>query len=37
MKYSGHTTLAAVSRYLHLNADDLDDCLAVLSSVSTAE
>ena len=37
MKYSGHTTLAAVSRYLHLNADDLDDCLAVLSSASTAE
>jgi integrase len=31
MKYSGHTTLQAVSRYLHLNADDLDDCVAVLS------
>ena len=37
MKYSGHTTLAAVSRYLHLNADDLDDCLAVLSSASTRQ
>jgi len=35
MKYSGHTTLQAVSRYLHLNADDLDDCVAVLAKAST--
>ena len=31
MKFSGHTTLQAASRYLHLGVDDLDDCLAVLS------
>jgi integrase len=37
MKYSGHTTLQAVNRYLHLNADDLDDCVAVLSAASTLQ
>ena len=37
MRYSGHTTLAAVSRYLHLDTQDLDDCIAVLSSASTRQ
>ena len=35
MRYSGHTTLAAVQRYLHLDTEDLDGCIAVLSSAST--
>jgi integrase len=30
-KFSGHTTLAAAQRYLHLQVGDLDGCLAVLS------
>ena len=36
-KFSGHTTLAAAQRYLHLQVGDLDSCLAVLSSASAAE
>jgi integrase len=37
MRYSGHTTLAAVQRYLHLDTEDLDGCVAVLSSASTCQ
>ena len=37
MRYSGHTTLAAVQRYLHLDTEDLDGCIAVLSSASTRQ
>lgn len=37
MRYSGHTTLSAVQRYLHLDTQDLDDCIAVLSSASTRQ
>jgi integrase len=37
MRYSGHTTLAAVQRYLHLDTQDLDDCIAVLSAASTRQ
>lgn len=37
MRYSGHKTLAAVQRYLHLDTQDLDDCIAVLSAASTRQ
>lgn len=37
MRYSGHTTLTAVQRYLHLDTQDLDDCIAVLSAASTRQ
>jgi integrase len=30
-KFSGHTTLAAAQRYIHLSVGDLDGCLAVLT------